>query len=113
MRRFCSRKTMATSTPGPPPLARQRKRAMARQALRSHRSRKRASARQAAPHKRSGKREAVGVIGLGIMGSAMAANLVRAGYRVVGYDVLPEAARRRNRQGGGPRDGVSGVPARP
>ena len=34
------------------------------------------------------------MIGLGIMGSAMAANLLRAGYRVVGYDVL--AARRKN-----------------
>jgi 3-hydroxyisobutyrate dehydrogenase-like beta-hydroxyacid dehydrogenase len=40
------------------------------------------------------------MIGLGIMGSAMAANLMRAGYRVVGYDVL---ARRRqhHRRGGG------------
>ena len=35
----------------------------------------------------------VGVIGLGIMGSAMAANLVRAGLRVQGTD--PVAARRR------------------
>jgi 3-hydroxyisobutyrate dehydrogenase-like beta-hydroxyacid dehydrogenase len=34
----------------------------------------------------------VGVIGLGIMGSAMAANLVRAGFEVQGYD--PVAARR-------------------
>jgi 3-hydroxyisobutyrate dehydrogenase-like beta-hydroxyacid dehydrogenase len=34
----------------------------------------------------------VGVIGLGIMGSAMAGNVVRAGFPVVGYDVL--AARR-------------------
>ena len=33
-------------------------------------------------------RASVGVIGLGIMGSAMAANLMRAGYRVIGYDVL-------------------------
>jgi len=33
------------------------------------------------------------VIGLGIMGSAMAANLMRAGFKVVGYDVL--ASRRR------------------
>jgi L-threonate 2-dehydrogenase len=32
----------------------------------------------------------VGVIGLGIMGSAMAANLVKAGFAVRGYDVLPE-----------------------
>jgi putative dehydrogenase len=31
----------------------------------------------------------VGVIGLGIMGSAMSANLVRAGFAVHGYDVLP------------------------
>jgi 3-hydroxyisobutyrate dehydrogenase-like beta-hydroxyacid dehydrogenase len=35
----------------------------------------------------------LGVIGLGIMGSAMSANLMRAGYRVLGFDVL--AARRR------------------
>jgi putative dehydrogenase len=37
-------------------------------------------------------RPPVGIIGLGIMGSAMAANLLRAGYPVIGYDVL---ARRR------------------
>lgn len=42
----------------------------------------------------------MGLIGLGLMGSAMAASLIRAGYSVVGYDVL--AARRRHhlRQGG-------------
>ena len=40
------------------------------------------------------------MIGLGIMGSAMSANLIRARYRVVGYDVL--AARRRDhRRAGG------------
>ena len=33
-------------------------------------------------------REPVGIIGLGIMGSAMAANVVRAAFPVVGYDVL-------------------------
>jgi L-threonate 2-dehydrogenase len=32
--------------------------------------------------------QSVGVIGLGIMGSAMSANLVRAGFEVHGYDVL-------------------------
>jgi 3-hydroxyisobutyrate dehydrogenase-like beta-hydroxyacid dehydrogenase len=32
---------------------------------------------------------AVGVIGLGIMGSAMSANLVKARFDVCGYDVLP------------------------
>jgi 3-hydroxyisobutyrate dehydrogenase-like beta-hydroxyacid dehydrogenase len=31
----------------------------------------------------------VGVIGLGIMGSAMSANLVKAGFRVHGYDIVP------------------------
>jgi L-threonate 2-dehydrogenase len=47
------------------------------------------------------------MIGLGIMGSAMAANLMRAGYRVVGYDVL-EARRRAHRRAGGEvaRDGA-------
>jgi 3-hydroxyisobutyrate dehydrogenase-like beta-hydroxyacid dehydrogenase len=45
-------------------------------------------------------RGSVGVVGLGIMGSAMAVNLHRAGYRVVGFDVL--AARRRElRRAGG------------
>ena len=39
----------------------------------------------------------------------MAANLVRAGYRVVGYDVLPEAARRLRRDGGEPANDVRGV----
>ena len=32
----------------------------------------------------------VGVIGLGIMGSAMAANLAKARFKVQGYDVLPK-----------------------
>ena len=40
------------------------------------------------------------MIGLGIMGSAMAANLTRAGYRVLGYDVLA-ARRRAHRRAGG------------
>src|SRR5262245_41522385 len=42
----------------------------------------------------------VGVVGLGIMGSAMAANLLRAGYRVVGFYVL-EKRRRAHRRAGG------------
>jgi putative dehydrogenase len=45
-------------------------------------------------------RKCVGIIGLGIMGSAMSANLMRAGYRVVGYDVLA-SRRRSHRQSGG------------
>lgn len=42
----------------------------------------------------------VGMIGLGIMGSAMSANLMRAGYRVIGYDVAA-ARRQHHRRGGG------------
>ncbi len=33
--------------------------------------------------------ESVGVIGLGIMGGAMSANLLKAGFRVVGFDIAP------------------------
>jgi L-threonate 2-dehydrogenase len=44
--------------------------------------------------------KAVGVVGLGIMGSAMAANLVRAGFAVYGYDLL-EARRRALKRAGG------------
>ncbi len=36
----------------------------------------------------------IGFIGLGIMGAPMAANLVRAGYRVTGYNRSPGATRR-------------------
>jgi L-threonate 2-dehydrogenase len=46
------------------------------------------------------KNSAVGVIGLGIMGSAMAANLVKAGFDVFGYDPLPRARARLKKVGG-------------
>jgi len=46
------------------------------------------------------KRPRVGVIGLGIMGSAMAANLVRSGFEVFGYDPVA-ACRTRHRKNGG------------
>jgi 3-hydroxyisobutyrate dehydrogenase-like beta-hydroxyacid dehydrogenase len=42
----------------------------------------------------------VGMVGLGIMGSAMSAHLVAAGFRVVGYDVV-ERRRRDHRRAGG------------
>src|ERR1700726_1016226 len=44
--------------------------------------------------------KAVGMIGLGIMGSAMSGNLIRAGLKVLGYDVLPRR-RDEHRKGGG------------
>ncbi len=46
------------------------------------------------------KKRTVGMLGLGTMGSAMAANLLRAGYRVVGYDPVAACRRRLARLGG-------------
>ena len=45
-------------------------------------------------------RVSVGMIGLGIMGSAMSANLMRAGYRVTGYDVAANPRLNHRRAGG-------------
>jgi len=42
----------------------------------------------------------VGMIGLGIMGSAMSANLMKAGFKVVGFDVLPRRLREHRKAGG-------------
>jgi 3-hydroxyisobutyrate dehydrogenase-like beta-hydroxyacid dehydrogenase len=46
--------------------------------------------------------QTVGMIGLGIMGSAMSYNLVRAGARVIGYDLAPGARAAHKRAGGVP-----------
>ena len=40
------------------------------------------------------------MIGLGIMGSAMAGNLMRAGHRVIGYDILARRRQDHRRAGG-------------
>lgn len=42
----------------------------------------------------------VGVIGLGIMGSAMAANLLKAGFDIFGYDPVAQAGDRLKKAGG-------------
>ncbi|HWF13371.1 MAG TPA: NAD(P)-dependent oxidoreductase [Candidatus Acidoferrales bacterium] len=42
----------------------------------------------------------VGMIGLGIMGSAMSVNLIRAGFKVAGYDVVPRARQVHRKAGG-------------
>jgi len=49
----------------------------------------------------------VGVIGLGIMGGAFAKNLVRAGWRVIGYDL--SAARRREAERAGVEIAASAI----
>jgi len=42
----------------------------------------------------------VGMVGLGIMGSAMSANLIRAGIKVLGYDVVPKRRAELQKAGG-------------
>jgi L-threonate 2-dehydrogenase len=44
--------------------------------------------------------ETVGIIGIGIMGTAMARNLRRAGFAVAGYDPVPDASTRLRDMGG-------------
>lgn len=46
------------------------------------------------------KTPVIGVVGLGIMGGAMAQALLRSGHKVIGHDIMP-AARRRLRNAGG------------
>jgi putative dehydrogenase len=53
----------------------------------------------------------VGMIGLGVMGSAMAANLVKAGFDVVGYDPLAACRSRHRKAGGIPVDSADEVEA--
>jgi putative dehydrogenase len=48
----------------------------------------------------SGKKDAIGIIGLGIMGGAFAQNLLSAGWRVIGYDTDPARRRVLARLGG-------------
>lgn len=45
-------------------------------------------------------KQTIGIAGLGIMGSAIGANLVRAGFGVAGYDPVPRARRTLVRVGG-------------
>jgi L-threonate 2-dehydrogenase len=49
------------------------------------------------------------VIGLGIMGSAMAANLAKAGFRVHGYDILPARRVALKKAGGKPEASIARV----
>jgi 3-hydroxyisobutyrate dehydrogenase-like beta-hydroxyacid dehydrogenase len=53
--------------------------------------------------------EAVGVVGLGTMGSAMAANLVKAGFAVSGFDIDPACTASLSRVGGTARKSAQAV----
>ncbi len=55
------------------------------------------------------KKKEIGVIGLGIMGSAMAGNLARAGFEVHGFDVLPERRSFLRRAGGIPETSIAAL----
>lgn len=48
----------------------------------------------------------IGFIGLGIMGSPMAANLIRAGYEVTGHDVSSDSVERLVQAGGKPAGSI-------
>lgn len=54
----------------------------------------------------------VGVIGLGIMGSAISANLVRGGFQVLGHDIVAAQRRALAACGGRPQRSASDVAAR-
>lgn len=51
----------------------------------------------------------IGIVGLGIMGSAMAEALLKAGHRVNGYDLQPAARRRLKAAGGRPLPSATAV----
>src|SRR5262249_31093991 len=61
------------------------------------------------PLDRGPKPQTIGVIGLGIMGSAMAANLAKAGYRVHGYDIVPARRAALRKAGGTPQASIARV----
>jgi len=56
-----------------------------------------------------GVSDSIGVIGLGIMGSAMAANLAKGGYRVHGYDIVPARRAALKKAGGTPQPTIARV----
>jgi len=53
----------------------------------------------------------IGVIGLGVMGSAMSANLVTAGFEVQGYDIAPKARAALRKAGGKPVASIARIAA--
>jgi 3-hydroxyisobutyrate dehydrogenase-like beta-hydroxyacid dehydrogenase len=61
------------------------------------------------PASNSTDKAAVGLIGLGTMGGAMAANLARNGYKVVGYDTVPARRAALKKAGGQPLASIAAV----
>jgi L-threonate 2-dehydrogenase len=67
------------------------------------------STRKISPVSAAQSKGCVGVIGLGIMGSAMSANLVKAGFSVFGFDPVAGARARLKKAGGMPCKSVTEV----
>lgn len=80
---------------------------MAKSPVKAPAARKAAPARKVSPAPQAPV--AVGVIGLGIMGSAMSANLVKAGFQVFGYDPVAKARARLAKAGGVACDSAEAV----
>jgi 2-hydroxy-3-oxopropionate reductase len=59
----------------------------------------------------TGTTSTIGIVGLGIMGGPMAANLLKAGHTVVGYDAQPAALDELSAAGGKAADSVAAVTA--
>jgi len=55
------------------------------------------------------EKDAIGVIGLGTMGSAMAANLIKAGIKVHGFDIVAAQREELKKSGGMPATSVAAV----
>src|SRR5437762_12769960 len=60
---------------------------------------------------RGSKNKTIGIIGLGVMGSAMATNLCKAGFRVHGYDPVAGARSGLKKAGGHPEKTAGEVAA--
>lgn len=61
---------------------------------------------------RTASKPCIGIIGLGIMGSAMARALLAAGYPVLGFDIDPARGRALRRAGGTPLPGPAAIAER-
>ena len=54
-------------------------------------------------------KESIGLVGIGLVGTALAENLLTAGFRVVGYDILPGKREHLEELGGRAADGPADV----
>ena len=60
---------------------------------------------------RAAEGRSIGIVGLGVMGSAMAANLIKSGCNVQGYDLSVKARERLKRVGGRPVGSIDALEA--